>query len=1473
MDVLEHFTAPTAAWFRSSFDAPTKAQTEGWAAIGSGVDTLIHAPTGSGKTLAAFLWAIDRLYTEPSVPDEQRCRVLYVSPLKALAHDIDRNLRAPLHGIRHAAERMGAGPLPELRTFVRTGDTPAADRGRMRRQPPDILITTPESLHLLLTSQAAEVLASVRWVIVDEVHAVAGTKRGAHLALCLERLEERRRRDTGRPVEPLQRIGLSATQRPIETIAEFLAGGEPGGPGGAWRPRPVTVVDAGGAPSLELELTVPVADMTAPVDPAAPAEEDQQAARPLPRTTIWTAIRPRILELIDEHRSTIVFVNSRRQAERLSNELNELAGEEISRAHHGSIAREQRIQIEEALKRGALKAVVATSSLELGIDMGAVDLVVQVEAPTSVASGLQRVGRAGHQVAEVSRAKILPKHRGDLLVATVVGKLMAEGQVERTVVPRHPLDVLAQQLVAIVCTGEFTADELYDLVRGAAPYAQLPRSAFDATLDMLAGRYPSDAFAELRPRVVWDRITGVVTARPGARVLASTNAGTIPDRGMYRVALPDGARVGELDEEMVYESREGDVFVLGSTSWRIVDITPDTVVVTPAPGEPAAQLPYWHGDQPGRPIEAGRAVGRFVRRLSSLPAEQAARLLREEYHLDEFAAANLLTYLAEEKAATGVLPDDRTIVVQRFRDEIGDWRVVILSPLGAKVHAPWAMALTQRLRARLGYDVDMIYSDDGIAFRFPDADEVPSLADLQLDPEEVEQLVVDHLAGTALFAARFREAAGRSLLLPRRRPGSRTPLWLQRRRAADLLSVARQFGSFPIVLECYREILQDDFDLPALLDVLGEIQRRGIRLVDVELPSASPFASSLLFAFVAAYLYEADAPLAERRAMALTLDRELLAELLGESELREMLSAEVIAAVEHDLQRLTEDRQARSAEEVADMLRHLGPLTPAAIAVRCAEPSAAEGYVAELLDARRACQVRIRGEVHVAAAEDIARLRDALGIQPPQGVPDAFLEPVADPLGDVVARYARTHGPFAVADAAEALGLPVAVVESTLERLAAGGSVVHGAFDPRGEGTEWAGADVLRRIKRGSLAELRGEIEPVPAERLGTFLPAWHGVSDDPPSGRDALVAAVEKLQGVPIPATVLESDVLAARVADPAPMLDALMAEGAVVWVGAGALGSRDGKVALYLRDQAELLLRSGGEPPEGEPHAAIVQHLGERGASFFPQLQRAAGCDQEEALSALWDLVWAGVVSNDTFAPVRAFVGRGRTVRGRSAVPPRAAGRWTLVADLLNPQLSPTQFAAAWTEQLLERHGVVTRAAVAAEGIPGGFSGLYPVLAQLEETGRARRGYFVEGLGGAQFALPGAIGRLRAADGGDQSVVQVLAATDPANPYGATLEWPSVSMGRLARVAGASVVLVDGRLVAYVEGGGRALRRLDPSPDLDGKVAAALAGLARRTRRFVVATVDGEPVHRSGFAAVLGEHGFVPTARGMRWSPRAGG
>jgi len=1462
VEVLEQFTAPTAAWFRSSFDAPTKAQSEGWAAIGSGTHTLIHAPTGSGKTLAAFLWAIDRLYTEPSVPDDQRCRVLYVSPLKALAHDIDRNLRAPLQGIRHAAERMGAGPLPELRTFVRTGDTPSADRGRMRRQPPDILITTPESVHLLLTSQAAEVLESVRWVIVDEVHAVAGTKRGAHLALCLERLEERRRRSETGPVEPLQRIGLSATQRPIETIAEFLGGGELND-SGMWQPRPVTVVDAGAAPSLELELTVPVADMTAPIDPDAPVEETPR------RTTIWTAIHPRILDLIAAHRSTIVFVNSRRQAERLSGELNELAGEEVSRAHHGSIAREQRIQIEEALKRGELKAVVATSSLELGIDMGAVDLVVQVEAPTSVASGLQRVGRAGHQVAEVSRAKILPKHRGDLLVASVVGKLMAEGAVERTTIPRHPLDVLAQQLVAIVCTGEFTADELYDLVRGAAPYAQLPRAAFEATLDMLAGRYPSDAFAELRPRVVWDRITGAVTARPGARVLASTNAGTIPDRGTYRVTLPDGARVGELDEEMVYESRQGDVFVLGSTSWRIADITPDTVVVTPAPGEPAAQLPYWHGDQPGRPIEAGRAVGRFIRQLGSLSAEQAATLLRDEYHLDEYAAANLLAYLAEEKAATGVLPDDRTIVVQRFRDEIGDWRVVILSPLGAKVHAPWAMALTQRLRGRLGYDVDMIYSDDGIAFRFPDSDEVPSLEDLQLAPDEVEQLLIDHLADTALFAARFREAAGRSLLLPRRRPGSRTPLWLQRRRAADLLNVARQFGSFPIVLECYREILQDDFDLPALLEILGEMQSRRIKLVDVELPSASPFASSLLFAFVAAYLYEADAPLAERRAMALTLDRELLAELLGESELREMLSAEVIANVERDLQRLTEERKARSAEDVADLLRHLGPLTPEAIAVRCAEP-AADTYIGELLDARRVYEVRIGGEVHIAAAEDIARLRDGLGIQPPQGVPEALLEPVPDPLGDLVGRYARTHGPFAVTDAAEALGLPVAVVESTLERLATAGAVLRGAFDPRGDGAQWAGAEVLRRIKRGSLAALRGEIEPVPAETLGKFLPAWHGVSDDPPSGREALLAAIEKLQGVPVPASVLESEVLAARVADPAPTLDALMAEGAVVWVGSGALGSRDGKVTLYLRDQAEVLLAAPGEPPEGEPHATILRHLTNRGASFFPQLQRAVGGDQEENLRALWDLVWAGVVSNDTFAPVRAFVSRGRAVRGRGrgTVPPKAAGRWTLVADLRDPETSQTQFAAAWTEQLLERHGVVTRAAVAAEGVRGGFSGLYPVLARLEETGRARRGYFVEGLGGAQFALPGAVGRLRSAEGGE-SAVQMLAATDPANPYGATLEWPPASTGRLARVAGAYVVLVDGRLVAFAEGGGRTLRRLEP--EADEQVAAALAGLAQRSRRFTVATVDGEPVSKSSFAAVLAEHGFAPTARGMRWSPRA--
>ncbi|HEX2155341.1 MAG TPA: DEAD/DEAH box helicase [Acidimicrobiia bacterium] len=1449
MSVLDRFTPATRAWFEASFPHPTPAQERGWEAIGEGAHTLIHAPTGSGKTLAAFLWTIDRLLHEPVPSDDARCRVLYVSPLKALAYDIERNLRAPLVGIRQAGERIGGDRLPQLTTFLRTGDTPPEDRRRMQRQPPDILITTPESLYLLLTSQAGEALRSVRWVIVDEVHAVAGTKRGAHLAVSLERLEEM--------APGAQRIGLSATQRPLDRIAAFLGGGT--FEDGERADRPVAIVDVDQQRDIDLEIIVPVEDMAAPAppDPLDPDTVRQQS--------IWPAVHPRLLQLIEENTSTIVFANSRRLAERICAEVNELAGKEIARSHHGSVSREQRVAIEEALKRGDLKAVVATSSLELGIDMGAVDLVIQVEAPISVASGLQRVGRAGHHVGETSRAKLFPKYRGDLLVATVVASEMRRGRVEQTAIPRNPLDVLAQQLVATVVAGDSTADGLYSMVRRAAPYADLPRSAFEATLDMLAGRYPSDLFAELRPRLNWDRLDGSVTARPGARQLAVTNPGTIPDRGLYRVVLPDGSRVGELDEEMVYESRQGDVFVLGASTWRIADIGVDRVEVLPAPGEPAAKVPFWHGDMAGRPLETGRAVGRFVRETGALDPSEARTRLMTDHGLDDWAAANLIAYLEEEREATGMLPDDRTIVVERFRDEIGDWRVVILSPLGARVHAPWAMALTQKLRGRYGTDVDVIWSDDGIALRFPDADELPTVDELTVDPEEIEPLLVDHLADSALFAARFREAAGRSLLLPRRRPGSRTPLWLQRRRAAGLLSVAKEFGSFPIVLETYREILQDDFDVPALTSVLGEIRSRQIRMVEVEVPSPSPFASSLLFAFVAAYLYEADTPLAERRAAALTLDRELLAELLGEGELRQLLSADVIAAMELELQRLTPERAARTADAITDLLRDLGPLSIEEIDLRTEGVDVA-ATLGELSEKRRVIQVHVGGEPRWAAVEDAARLRDALGVQPPPGVPHVFLEPVEDPLGDVVGRFARTHSPFHLEEAARGLQLAPSVVEGVLHRLESAGRVARGAFSPGRAGSEWVDSEVLRRIKRRSLSELRGEIEPVEEAALGRFLPVWHGVGSGA-RGRAALLEVIHRLQAAEIPASVLERDILEPRVGEAVPLLDQLMVEGEIVWSGRGSLGSRDGRIALYHRSRIrQLHTPPVVERPEGQIHDVIRGHLSERGASFFADIYTVAGGgDPEEAITAIWDLVWAGEVTNDSLAPVRAFLGRrGRRSARRlpSSFPPHSAGRWSLLAPMVEGDANDTERATAWANQLLDRHGVVTRSTVLSEGFPGGFSALYPVFTRLEETGRVRRGYFVEGQGGAQFASPGAVDRLRNTSGKE---VLALAATDPANPYGSVLPWPDSDI-RLARVAGAYVFLSDGKLAGYVDKGGRNVAAWDEKAE-PSEVAAALADVAARHTRFTLETVNGTPVSSSHLSTHLIEQGFVTATRGLTW------
>jgi len=1450
---LDRFSPATRRWFTETFPAPTAAQTGGWDAIASGDHTLIHAPTGSGKTLAAFLSAIDRLATEPQPSSRERCRVLYVSPLKALAYDIDRNLRAPLTGVRLAAERMGVPP-PAITTAMRTGDTPAAERQAMLRHPPDILITTPESLYLMLTSRAREFLTTVHTVIVDEIHSLAGTKRGSHLAISLERLQ-------AIAAAPVQRVGLSATQRPLDRIAGFLGGGIASG--GSWLPRPVTIVDAPRDKELDVEIVVPVPDMTRP-------EESAPATEAVPHPSIWPAMYPRLLQLVQDHRSTILFVNSRGLAERLAAELNRLAGEELVQSHHGSVSRERRLHIEDRLKRGDLRGVVATSTLELGIDMAAVDLVVLVASPSSVARGLQRVGRAGHQVGTPSKAKVFPKHRGDLLETAVVVERMYAGAIEETAIPATPLDVLAQQVVAIVVGGSTTVDAVLAIARGAYPFRELSAASMEAVLDMLSGRYPSDEFAELRPRIVWDRVTGTLTPRDNARLLAVTNPGTIPDRGLYTVRLPDGAKVGELDEEMVYETRPGDTFVLGSTSWRVDEITQDRVVVSPAPGEPAARMPFWHGDAPGRPLELGRAVGEFTRRIGAMDGAAAVAHLQETYRLDPWAAENLAAYIAEELAATGALPTDRSIVVERFRDEIGDWRIAVLSPFGARVHAPWALATRHRYRERSGSDVDLIWSDDGILFRFPDVDEPPSTDALFLAPDDVEELVIQEVADTALFTSRFREAAARSLLLPRRRPGTRTPLWLQRRKAANLLEVAREYGSFPVMLETYREVLTDHFDLAALSEVLGEVAARTTRVTEVDLDRPSPFASALLFDFIASFMYEYDAPVAEKRATALTLDRSLLAELLGEPELRELLDRDVISDVELELQRLASDRRVASADGVHDLLRDLGPLTEVEIAARVAEGADAGAWLSGLHGDRRVVSVHQAGAAKHAAVEDVARLRDALGVAPPPGVADSLLAPVGDPLGDVVARHARTHGPFTAADAATALGLPVSAVHEVLIRLEQEGRVLSGGYTPGGTGVEWVDAEVLRRIRRRTLAVLRSEVEAVEPDALGRFLPAWHGVGSD--SRRpDRLHEVVRQLQGAAIPASVLESDVLPARLSYEAAALDDLLATGDVVWLGRGPIGPRDGRVALYLRDQVPLLAwPSGIVPVSGQTHDALRTHFEQHGASFFRDLYAAAGGgDQQPVLDALWDLVWAGEVTNDTLAPLRAYLwGRTRTSTRRkprtlsAATPPSGSGRWYLAAA---SAASPEEAAKARAEVLLERHGVVTRDAVLSEQVPGGFSGLYPVFGAMEDVGHVRRGYFIEGLGGAQFGLPGAIDRLRREE---RTGIVVLAATDPANPFGGVLAWPDTAEGRPARRPGAHLALADGRPVAFVDRGGRTAHTFGADP---GIAAAAIDRIARRYRTLTVETIDGVAAATWDTAGELRARGFTDGYKGLTWRTRA--
>jgi len=1481
------FHSPVADWFAASFAAPTAAQRLGWPPLVERRSALILAPTGSGKTLAAFLAGLDRLMFSPEPPRERRCRVLYVSPLKALAVDVERNLRAPIAGIAAAAERSGIDcRIPTI--FVRSGDTPAPERVAMRRHPPDILITTPESLYLLLTSQSREALASVETVIVDEIHSLVPGKRGAHLALSLERLEALRE---GAP--PLQRVGLSATVRPESEAARLLVGGTVDR-AGRWRMRPVEVVDARSRKAFELTVEVPVEDMTRL------GEEDEIPSGPAaarPKKSIWPSIHPRLLELVRAHRSTMIFVNSRRLAERLAGAVNELAGEEVALAHHGSVSRERRLVIEDRLKRGDLPAIVATSSLELGIDMGAIDLVVQIEAPPSVASGMQRIGRAGHRVGAPSKGIILPKYRGDLLASAAVARRMEEGLVEESFAPRNPLDVLAQQIVAIASGGTQDIDALFALVRRASAFSDLPRGAFEGVLDMLSGRYPSDEFAELRPRLVWNRGKGTVRGREGARNVAVANAGTIPDRGLYGVFLAGqekgkSARVGELDEEMVFESREGDVFLLGASSWRIEEISHDRVVVSPAPGEPG-KMPFWHGDRAGRPVELGRAIGALARDLAGLPAAEATRRLRSE-GLDARAAKNLLAYLGEQKQATGEIPTDRTILVERNRDEVGDWRVCVHSPFGGRVHAPWSMAVEAKIRRETGLDVETLWSDDGMVFRFPESDAPPDVELFFPDPAEAEALVTERLPETSLFAAHFREAAGRALLLPRRRPGARQPLWRQRKRSADLLSVAARFPSFPIILETYRECLKDVFDLPGLAGILADVRSRKVRVATADTDAPSPFGASLLFSYVANFIYDGDAPLAERRAQVLSVDLGQLKELLGEADLRDLLDADAVEEVERRAQGLGEGRRVSSPDALHGLLLRIGDLTDAEIARR-SEPDAPVGdWIPRLVDERRIARVSVAGEERWIAAEDLGRYRDAAGVVPPRGYPEALLAPVADAAADLVGRYARTHGPFLPADAARRLGVAESAVRAALDRLAERGRVTPGSFraasrdgsPPSTPDREWCDVDALRAIKQKSMAKLRRQAEPQPRSAVARLAIAWNAIGEGR-RGPEALWSAIEQLQGCAIPASVLETEILPARVAGYRPAdLDLLCATGEVLWCGIEPIGDRDGRIALFLADRAPALAPLPREPA-GELPGRVLEELGRRGASFFADLQRELGAFTGDLAEALWDLVWAGRITNDTLAPLRSRIARA-TRRGRKDAagalrrprlsPPGTEGRWSLAPAPVrdtgrSPKKHDTEAALALARQLLERYGVLTREAVRAEGVPGGFSSLYRVLRQMEEAGRIRRGYFVEGMGAAQFAVAGADERLRVPDREPRTAV--LAATDPANLYGASLPWPEGAGPRPQRVPGALVVIRDGELLGYLARGERELTLFgDASADDVARALAARASTPGR-RGLLIARIAGEDAGSSPLAEAFRRHGFAASRSGLllRPSKRADG
>lgn len=1490
-DQLAGFTQPVREWFQAVFRTPTSAQIAAWHTIGMGDNALIIAPTGSGKTLAAFLHSLDRLSREPN---EGKVRVLYVSPLKALAVDVERNLRAPLRGIQETAARLEL-PVPEVSVAVRSGDTTTSERRRLLLHPPDILITTPESLFLMLSSRVAGTLDALQTIIVDEVHYVAGTKRGAHLMVSLERL------DAMNANGPARRIGLSATVRPPERVARFLGGSQP-----------VHVIRPRAAKTWQLDVRVGVDDMS---ELAAPAGPDSLAAPAGPGSkvtppSIWSHIEAQVLDLITAHRSTICFVNSRRVAERLTAHLNDLYVERlesgaalaeptlevddpgcdsetgagaipvIAATHHGSVSKDRRAQVEADLKAGRLRAVVATSSLELGIDMGAVDLVIQIAAPPSVASGLQRVGRAGHQVGAVSQGSIFPTSRADLLEAVVVAEGMLAGTIEPVHELRNPLDVLAQQLVSMCLEQPLRAASLFEVVRRADCYRELPRSAFDAVLDMLCGRYPSEEFAELRPRLVWDRVSDLVSARPGSRRLVTTSGGTIPDRGLFGVfvagdteavgAHQAGRRVGELDEEMVHESRVGDVFTLGTSSWRIQQITPNQVLVSPAPGAPG-RMPFWKGDAVSRPTELGRAIGAFTREMTTL-APDAARQRAADAGLDDRAINNLLDYLADQQRSMAQLPSDALVVLERFRDELGDWRVCLHSSLGSSVLTPWSLAIERNTRLRYGVDARASVTNDGIILRIPDVEAgAPGSEVLHLDADTIDSVVVEEVLGSALFAARFRECSARALLLPRRNPGRRSPLWQQRLRASQLLAVASNYPDFPITLEAMRECLEDVFDLPALRRLLQDIAARRVALVVVETEHPSPFARSLLFGYTGQFMYDPDQPLAERRLAALNLDPQLLAELLGQDESREVLSAAVVTEVEARLQHLDPARRAGNQEQLWDLLRTLGPLTVPECLARSASHEA-EQWLTSLINSGRAAMCQLNGRDMVATSDDLELIHTATCARSP-----AAARPNADAdaaLERLIIRWLAHHAVSDAQQLADRYGVPIERIHRQLASLVSAGTVLRGSFTPGGDEPQYCHREVFALLKRRAVSELRSQVKSVGQRQFARFLPQWQGLTS-PGRGVDAVLAAVDQLAGCRLPASMVEAIVLTARVHDYQPgMLDELVNAGEVVWTGHSQLGQHDGWVQLWPRD---LVLAE----PQGTELTPAAEWLADRlagGGAWRLEDLTTVDHPASALASALWELVWSARVTSDSFSPVRELSRQGALRRPRAPSPrhrvlsrsarpvaPRIgpAGRWSKVV----PTATGTAALLSAVEIELGRYGVLTRGGVLYEAMTPNYPDVYRLLSAMEDVGSTRRGYFVEGLGAAQFALPGAVDRLRNAG---PSPALLLASCDPANPFGAALPWPATQGHRPARKAGALVVLDDGCPVVYLERGAHTLITFEQAGagQLDQALSLLAAAVdAGRLGAVTIERVNAAPALQDRrLGAALERAGFSMVPQGYR-------